>query len=254
MAVGLGPNPEGMCLCNCGQRVPLAKHTDARWGLVAGQPVRYIRGHGGTAKRTGPGPNPSGLCMCGCGERTELAPRSTAKGDVVGTPKRYVKGHHPTAHLREYASQRSWPAPNQSGLCLCGCGEATPLATRTSKRDNRVAGQPLSFCPGHHNRDAAKRWQGTRIPPIPVVDGAGCWVWQGSVGSVPGGPPYGQFKVRGRGKMAHRIFYEAVFGEIPERRDLHHECFNTLCVNPAHLRPLSRAEHTRLHRQLDAAA
>jgi hypothetical protein len=47
-----------------------------------------------TKRTTGEGPNPSGLCMCGCGERTNIAPMScAARGDVFGTPLRFVLGH-----------------------------------------------------------------------------------------------------------------------------------------------------------------
>ena len=41
------------------------------------------------------GPNPSGLCQCGCGRRTALARQSSAtRGDVKGTPVRYLRGHN----------------------------------------------------------------------------------------------------------------------------------------------------------------
>lgn len=40
--------------------------------------------------------------------------------------------------------------PNVAGVCLCGCGETTPLATKT--RRGNVLGQPLRYAPGHENR------------------------------------------------------------------------------------------------------
>lgn len=39
--------------------------------------------------------------------------------------------------------------PNASGLCWCGCGSATPLATKTSAKSNRVAGQHARYIKGH---------------------------------------------------------------------------------------------------------
>lgn len=49
--------------------------------------------------------------------------------------------------------QHYWEESNiQYGLCLCGCGEETSLATR-SKGDQMLQGQPLRFKKGHsHGR------------------------------------------------------------------------------------------------------
>lgn len=56
-----------------------------------------------TKRTTGEGPNPSGLCMCGCGEHTNLCPMSyAARGDVFGTPLRFVRGHAPRLSPVEY--------------------------------------------------------------------------------------------------------------------------------------------------------
>lgn len=41
----LGPNPDGLCMCGCGNPVPLARRTDSRFGNVKGQPVRFLTGH-----------------------------------------------------------------------------------------------------------------------------------------------------------------------------------------------------------------
>lgn len=37
--------PHGFCHCGCGQRTPLAKLNDARWGHVKGEPVTWCKGH-----------------------------------------------------------------------------------------------------------------------------------------------------------------------------------------------------------------
>ena len=34
-------------------------------------------------------------------------------------------------------------------FCRCGCGQRTPLASRTYKRSGQVRGKPLKFVPGH---------------------------------------------------------------------------------------------------------
>jgi len=63
---------------------------------------------------------------------------------------------------------------------------------------------------------------------------------------------YGAVTVNGRSKLAHRLAYEAAFGPIPEGFDVHHECENTLCVNPEHLGVALRGQHRRLHHRRDA--
>lgn len=36
---------DGLCHCGCGSSAPIAKGTDRRFGLIKGEPVRYINGH-----------------------------------------------------------------------------------------------------------------------------------------------------------------------------------------------------------------
>lgn len=43
------PNPTGLCMCGCGSGVPVARSTSIADGIVRGQPVRYLPGHGGRA-------------------------------------------------------------------------------------------------------------------------------------------------------------------------------------------------------------
>lgn len=82
-----------------------------------------------------------------------------------------------------------------------------------------------------------------KIEPVPF---SGCWIWMGTAG--PGG--YGLFAMPRpgggwRNQLAHRVAYQLFVGEVPDRHDVHHRCDVRSCVNPAHLRALSRADHMR---------
>lgn len=68
-----------------------------------------------------------------------------------------------------------------------------------------------------------------------------CWMWRGAVGSAG----YGNVQYEGRTWRAHRLAYALILGELPDqmpdgsRAVLDHLCRTTLCVNPAHLEPVS---------------
>lgn len=66
-----------------------------------------------------------------------------------------------------------------------------------------------------------------------------CWEWEG--GLTPNG--YGTLRAGRSSKVAHRVVFEAICGEIPEGLVLDHLCRNRLCVNPAHLEPVTNREN-----------
>ena len=46
----------------------------------------------------------------------------------------------------------------------------------------------------------------------------------------------------------YRIAFEHFKGPIPDRHVVHHTCRNPHCVNPDHLKALTKGEHLRVHR------
>lgn len=45
--------------------------------------------------------------------------------------------------------------------------------------------------------------------------------------------------------MAHKFSWELVNGKVPDGLELDHLCRNPICVNPAHLEPVTHAENIR---------
>jgi hypothetical protein len=123
--------------------------------------------------------------------------------------------------------------------------------------DNKVCvGCGTEF--GPTQRDTQARWVPRRYcshvcyrqrDPDPPVDRfwgsvakvTGCWLWQ--AGTTSNG--YGKFRLshRGRTVRAHRYAYELLVGPIPDGLQLDHLCRNRVCVNPAHLEPVTAREN-----------
>ena len=80
----------------------------------------------------------------------------------------------------------------------------------------------------------------------------GCRVWQGGTSSQG---RYGSLWHNGTVRYAHRVAYEAAFGELPcgslthesESTEVHHVCGNRLCVEPSHLELITRRHHSQIH-------
>jgi hypothetical protein len=117
-----------------------------------------------------------------------------------------------------------------TGLCQCGCGQATRISPVTDRHNGWVKGQPRAFVRGHGG-----------APPKSSVEylvdpKTQCWVWQRARQSAG----YGYIYKNGRAWRAHRWYYEQTHGPIPPGMSLDHLCRNTSCVNPDHLEPVSQ--------------
>lgn len=68
----------------------------------------------------------------------------------------------------------------------------------------------------------------------------GCWEW---VGCTHNG--YGRFKQGDTLWMAHRYAYEWLVHPLDYHDELHHLCYRKSCVNPEHMRVMTRSEHAK---------
>lgn len=67
-----------------------------------------------------------------------------------------------------------------------------------------------------------------------------CWLWLGKSSRSRGRDSrYGRLNVRVLGRhvtlLAHRVSYETFHGPIPDGHEVDHTCYETMCINPAHL-------------------
>lgn len=119
------------------------------------------------------------------------------------------------------------------------CSSETGGLERTSPDRNPPVSSPRS----HHWRG------GGRGPALlrfwsKVVFTERCWVWMAARQSRG----YGSFGPGGdaRSSLAHRWVYERTAGPIPAHLTIDHLCCNKLCVRPAHMQVVTRAENVSL--------
>jgi hypothetical protein len=93
----------GYCKCGCGERTPLAKRTDTRRRLIAGQPCHFVKGHNRRAT--------FGVPACGY----TIDSRTGCWVWRLSTTKGYGRKDNSQAHRIFYA-ERNGPIPG--GLVL----------------------------------------------------------------------------------------------------------------------------------------
>lgn len=171
---------------------------------------------------------PYGYCHCGCGQKTPLS-KEARRGYAKGEPLKFIHGHN--AHVPGYNRKNTdAPIPNPSGVCHCGCGQLTPIASSTSFAKGRVKGEHTRFCIGHHKsiRQLPDRfWQ--RVDRRGPDD---CWEWKSYINDSGYGVTRGR---NNKALRAHRMAYEFTYGPIPDGMFVCHKCDNPACCNPAHL-------------------
>lgn len=68
-----------------------------------------------------------------------------------------------------------------------------------------------------------------------------CTVWIGATNNKG----YGLISINGKVELAHRVAYQAEFGDIPEGHVIDHLCRVRNCVNPMHLEAVTVGENNR---------
>jgi HNH endonuclease len=97
-------------------------------------------------------------------------------------------------------------------------------------------------------RDGSKK-KGPK--PVPALErfhrhyipepNSGCWLWTATLCKAG----YGDFHVPAmRESLAHRFAYKMLVGPIPKGLTVDHKCNVKICVNPDHLRLMTRGQNT----------
>lgn len=155
-----------------------------------------------------------------------------------------MRGH---PHLSKRKSPR-WRQPPED---MAITGWSDDMADATCKVED--CGNPVrckALCGLHYER---WRTRGTTDAPerLTVVERfwtyvdktESCWVWTG--GKTCGYGAFHSGTVQGRARVvgAHRFSYELTNGPISPGFEIDHMCFNRACVNPDHLRQVTRKQN-----------
>lgn len=131
-----------------------------------------------------------------------------------------------------------------NGLCKCGCGKATSIASRNRKDRGWIKGQPIPYAWGHNpvipfHQKLMNFW--SKAAPFPVSGWPDCIEWIGYINQ--GGYGYYSTGILGE-ESVHRIAWVLSFGQIPRGLEPDHLCRNRKCFNPFHLELVTRAENS----------
>ncbi len=147
-------------------------------------------------------------------------------GTILGNTRHAANN---TAAYWAKTRKMAWPLKRAVPICrLDGCEERGIGQGYCSIHYQRLmGGRPLDR--PHRNAPLEERL------PFLIDKSGDCWTWK----LTPRADGYGRTHWRGRSRQAHCAVYEMLVGPIPEGRELDHLCRNRICVNPAHLEPVT---------------
>jgi len=91
----------------------------------------------------------------------------------------------------------------------------------------------------HENRRVILPRIVSKIVEIPGPVDTPCWQWTGAKDNRG----YGNVKIQGHVRKAHRVVYEWLRGPIPAGLEGDHLCRNRACVRPDHIELVTHAEN-----------
>ena len=80
-----------------------------------------------------------------------------------------------------------------------------------------------------------------RVEPVPET---GCWLWVGHVNAHGYGLAGVRVAGRSVSRRAHRLVWENLVGQIPDGLFIDHTCRVRSCVNPDHLRIVTKRQNS----------
>lgn len=174
------------------------------------------------------------LCQCGCGGEIPWKKHHKQR------PPSFLHGHNgkTAAHSADKMAARITPPDGwirPTGLCECGCGLATPIATHTRASIGHYSGFPVRFIRGHNPRGKrAHGWKGGR-----KRTSGGYWLLY---------RPEHPNAQSGGYVFEHRIVWEDANGRLLRpNEDVHHIDGDPGNNDPNNLVALTKQQHMKLH-------
>jgi hypothetical protein len=168
--------------------------------------------------------------------------KATRSCSIDGCPKAATKGGMCKTHYQRWWRQGNAKARSDRSACtVTGCAGIVVSRKLCNRHYLKLVrhGNPLAGSEMPTGSDSERFWMN-------VDRTSDCWVW--TAGTYADG--YGAAKdsrvPRGQSR-AHRLAYEWIVGPIPEGLVIDHVCHNRRCVNPSHLRAVTREENGSKH-------
>lgn len=146
--------------------------------------------------------------------------------------------------------------PNPSGLCMCGCGATTPLATQNDRRNGLRKGQHRRFLKSHHLRGVARTPEvRRRLSEAHKGKNTGSSNprWKGGLQMRQGrlnrlvGVEHPMATASGYVLEYRLVMAEKLGRFLTSQEDVHHIDLNPSNNDPSNLTVLTRSEHMRVH-------